>query len=127
IYTARQANNSTTAIKRERTTRLDHLAHRVNMVMATKTLHFPSGKHMLTIRTPHENIVRSASARPANTATRSVLRDRSQRRCFFKPRQELTNRLPSLQDTTVINGVNHKVNRLSECGTQAVPHTLNAV
>src|SRR5699024_1833355 len=97
------------------------------MTMTTKTLHFPSSKHMLTIRTPHENIVRSASARPANTATCSVLRNRSQRRRFFKPRQELTNRLPSLQNTAVIDGVNHKVNGLSERGTQAVPHALDAV
>src|SRR5699024_12823621 len=97
------------------------------MTMTTKTLHFPSSKHMLTIRTPHENIVRSASARPANTATCSVLRDRSQRRRFFKPRQELTDRLPSLQDTAVVDGVNHEVNGLSKRGTQTIPHTLNAV
>src|SRR5699024_921647 len=97
------------------------------MPMPTKTLHFPSGKHMLTIRTPHENIVRSASSRAANAATRSVLRNRSQRRRFFKSRQELTNRLPSLQNTAVIDGVNHEVNGLSECGTQTVPHALNAV
>src|SRR5699024_8775253 len=97
------------------------------MTMTTKALHFPSGKHMLTVRTPHENIVRSASTRPTNATTRSVLRNRSQRRRFFKSRQELTDRLPRLQDTAVINGVNHEVNRLSKCGTQPIPHALNAV